>query len=445
MQCRPADSLGQEELTLVQQGREALHTALAILDDPRGWRTEIAQDDGVVVYSKVLPGAKKVFRMEAELEASPEELHDILFARVEDMNAWNPSISGIRILRQIDTDTMVTHEVSAETAGNLIGQRDFLSVRYCSREDERVYLSGAPTLMDSMPPQRGFVRAEDGPTCIILEPSDNDTRKSRMIWLLNMDVKGWLPTSLVNQALPQAQVDFTRHLRRRLAESSDPRWERHRDNVPRDGNGAMPGLMRGSTGRFGGDDNASNGIPRVPLSSSSSSTSSSLSSSFRMSGRVPHRPAGGVRLSSSCASFSYMCPHAAPMSLFSSSSSSSSSSFFNMSPRLPHKPSGGLSLSSSSSSSLSASARLPRECQPLRRLWEGWCLIWRASMPPRASNARGVPRQWEVVSRIPSLLFCLLPILLQQHLHDKLRHLWEGCATLSRDDGAPRRREPHVF
>ena len=32
-------------------------------------------------------------------------------------------------------------------------------------------------------------RAEDGPTCITIEPLDEDTRKSRFTWLLNMDVK----------------------------------------------------------------------------------------------------------------------------------------------------------------------------------------------------------------------------------------------------------------
>lgn len=32
-------------------------------------------------------------------------------------------------------------------------------------------------------------RAEDGPTCIIIQPVDGDKKKSRVTWLLNMDVK----------------------------------------------------------------------------------------------------------------------------------------------------------------------------------------------------------------------------------------------------------------
>ena len=34
-----------------------------------------------------------------------------------------------------------------------------------------------------------YNRAEDGPTCIIIEALDKDSRRSRFTWLLNMDVK----------------------------------------------------------------------------------------------------------------------------------------------------------------------------------------------------------------------------------------------------------------
>ncbi|XP_016361104.1 steroidogenic acute regulatory protein, mitochondrial-like [Sinocyclocheilus anshuiensis] len=122
-----------------------------------------------------------------------------------------------QVLKHVGRNAMVTHDVSVEMAGNLIGQRDFLNVRYSSKSESRVYFGGAATWMESLPPQPGFVRAEDGPTCIILQSLQDRPDRSRFIWLLNMDIRGWLPQSLVNKALPQAQVDFTKHLRRRLA------------------------------------------------------------------------------------------------------------------------------------------------------------------------------------------------------------------------------------
>uniref|UniRef100_A0A671XGV9 START domain-containing protein 1 n=1 Tax=Sparus aurata TaxID=8175 RepID=A0A671XGV9_SPAAU len=155
---KPAPSK-EDKLFFVQQGREAMRKALSMLEDEEGWKVEVTESDRDVIRSKVLPGARKVFRLEAVLEASVEELYDILFVRVEEMHQWNPSIQHIEV-------------------------------------------------------------TEDGPTCIVIRPLDEDTRKSHFTWLLNMDVKGWLPRSIVNQALPRAQLDFTRHLRRRLTASA---------------------------------------------------------------------------------------------------------------------------------------------------------------------------------------------------------------------------------
>ncbi|XP_073775072.1 steroidogenic acute regulatory protein, mitochondrial isoform X4 [Danio rerio] len=209
----------EDDVFYQKQGEAALNEALQIVENRDGWTLETAEN-GDVIYSKVLTGNRKVFRLEADLDATADELHDILFFRVEEMHEWNPSIRRITVLKHVGGNTLVTHEVSAETAGNLIGQRDFLSVRHSSKSESCVYLGGAATRFESLPPQPGFVRAEDGPTCIILQPLQDAPHRSRFTWLLNMDVKGWLPQSLVNKALPRAQVDFTKHLRRRLAENN---------------------------------------------------------------------------------------------------------------------------------------------------------------------------------------------------------------------------------
>ncbi|KAM4526931.1 steroidogenic acute regulatory protein, mitochondrial [Fundulus diaphanus] len=209
-------AVSEDQLFYMQHGKEALRKAVGMLEDREGWKVEIKEGNGDVISSKVIPGTGKVFRLEAVLEASLDDLYDLLFVRVEDMHQWNPSIQHIKVLKRAGPETILTHEVSAETAGNLIGQRDFLSVRHSCKQKSCIYLGGAAIRLESFPPQPGFVRAEDGPTCIIIKPLDEDTTKSSFTWLLNMDVKGWLPKSIVNQGLPRAQLDFTKHLRKRL-------------------------------------------------------------------------------------------------------------------------------------------------------------------------------------------------------------------------------------
>uniref|UniRef100_A0A3B5LBR8 START domain-containing protein 1 n=1 Tax=Xiphophorus couchianus TaxID=32473 RepID=A0A3B5LBR8_9TELE len=210
-------AVSEDQLFYIQHGKEALRKAVSMLEDREGWKLEIQENNGDVICSKVIPGAGKVFRLETVLEASLDDLYDLLFVRVENISEWNPSVQRIKVLKQAGPETVVTHEVSAETAGNLIGQRDFVSVRHSCKEKSCLYLGGAAIQLESFPPQAGFVRAEDGPTCIVIKALDEDSTKSSFTWLLKMDVKGWLPKSIVNQGLPRAQLDFTRHLRKRLS------------------------------------------------------------------------------------------------------------------------------------------------------------------------------------------------------------------------------------
>ncbi|XP_016334084.1 steroidogenic acute regulatory protein, mitochondrial-like, partial [Sinocyclocheilus anshuiensis] len=89
-------ALADEDVFYLKQGEAALNEALKIVESEDGWKLETAEKNGDVIYSKVLTGNRKVFRLEAELNASPEELHDILFFRMEEIHEWNPSIKRIK-------------------------------------------------------------------------------------------------------------------------------------------------------------------------------------------------------------------------------------------------------------------------------------------------------------------------------------------------------------
>ncbi|XP_067876463.1 steroidogenic acute regulatory protein-like [Heterodontus francisci] len=212
-------TLNTEELSYVKQGEAALKKSLGILNQDAGWTTEIKMENGDNVVSNLLPGTGKVFKLEAVLDATMEHVYNELYEKVDQMSLWNPSVKHIHVLQKIGKETMVTYEIMGDTAGNIIGTRDFVSVRHCWKEGSHCYLAGIATESKSMPPQTGFVRAEIGLSCIILHPAGNKN-KTQFTWLLSMDLKGWLPKSLINQALSQAQVDFAEHLRQQLSTSS---------------------------------------------------------------------------------------------------------------------------------------------------------------------------------------------------------------------------------
>lgn len=211
------EGFNEEELSYVKQGEDALKKAVSILSDQEGWIVETVAANGDKVLSKVLPDIGKVFKLEVMLEQPSDSLYEELVGNMEQMGDWNPNVKQVKILQKIGQDTMVTHEVSAETPGNVVGPRDFVSVRCAKRRGSTCFLAGMSTQHPKMPEQRGVVRAENGPTCIVLKPCAENSNKTKFTWLLSLDLKGWIPKTIINKVLSQTQIDFANNLRQRMA------------------------------------------------------------------------------------------------------------------------------------------------------------------------------------------------------------------------------------
>uniref|UniRef100_A0A8C3PT84 Steroidogenic acute regulatory protein, mitochondrial n=1 Tax=Calidris pygmaea TaxID=425635 RepID=A0A8C3PT84_9CHAR len=214
--------LSSVDLSYITQGEMALQGALSILQQHSGWQAETTLDSGATVASAALPGLGKVFRAEVVLAVPVARLHRELFERIEEMPQWNPTLSRVKVLQRVGTDTLVTHEVTAPSPGNLVGQRDFVSVRHRGRRDTAIYLVGTATHFEPLPSQEGCIRAESRLSCIVLQPLAGDPSHTRFTWLLSVDLKGWIPASVLNRVLPQSQADFIKHLHRHLSTTSCP-------------------------------------------------------------------------------------------------------------------------------------------------------------------------------------------------------------------------------
>ncbi|KAM7102951.1 steroidogenic acute regulatory protein, mitochondrial-like [Ciconia maguari] len=210
------------DLSYITQGEMALQRALSILQQHTSWQAETMLDARAAMSSTTLPGLGKVFRAEVVLAVPVARLHQELFEKIEQMPQWNLTLSQVKVLQRVGTDTLVTHEVTTPSPGNLVGQRDFVSVRHCVRRETAVYLVGTTTHVEPLPLQEGCIRAESRLSCIVLQPLAGDPSRTRFTWLLSMDLKGWIPASVVNHVLPQSQADFIKHLRRHLSAATCP-------------------------------------------------------------------------------------------------------------------------------------------------------------------------------------------------------------------------------
>nr|XP_025960581.1 steroidogenic acute regulatory protein, mitochondrial-like [Dromaius novaehollandiae] len=165
------------DLSYVSQGERALQRALGILQQHDGWQAETVPDAGAAVSSAALPGLGRVFRAEAVLGAPVARLHRELFEDVERMPEWYPALGRV--------------EVGAAAS--------------------RVLPPRPETTHGREPP------AESRLSCVVLRPLPGDPGRTRFTWLLCMDLKGWIPASVLHRVLPRSQADFIGRLRQRLA------------------------------------------------------------------------------------------------------------------------------------------------------------------------------------------------------------------------------------
>ena len=78
----------------------------------------------------------------------------LYFCTVQVFDSLPPSLDS----PEIGQETMVTHEVSGPTPGNMVGPRDFVGVRCAKRRGSTCFLAGMSTQHPTMPEQRGVVR-----------------------------------------------------------------------------------------------------------------------------------------------------------------------------------------------------------------------------------------------------------------------------------------------
>ncbi|XP_067003688.2 steroidogenic acute regulatory protein-like isoform X2 [Anabrus simplex] len=193
------------------QCNDIVETALRMLNAP-DWRLEKTTVQGDIIHSKKIRGSK-IYRMTGVIDVLPSQLLDLLFYDIEDLPSWNPTILKCKRVEVIDDQTDIIYQVTAEAGGGIVASRDFVNLRHWVLVDNS-YVSAAVSITHpSHPPHKKYIRGEHGPSCWVMEPLDEDPTKCAFQWLLNTNLRGWLPQSVVDAAFSSAMKDYMANLR----------------------------------------------------------------------------------------------------------------------------------------------------------------------------------------------------------------------------------------
>ncbi|XP_071442814.1 steroidogenic acute regulatory protein-like isoform X2 [Hetaerina americana] len=213
--------LSPQEEEYKKKGREALRDAWRLVNSD-GWRLEKKGSDdkeGGDALDEVCsmhlssPKGKKIYRLKGRVELPPKFLLNELFFRIDNVPNWNPTLIESYRIQAVDDHTDISYQVTAEGGGGIVSSRDFVNLRHWDVVEGSYVSAGLSITHPDKPPQKKYVRGENGPGCWAMSPIPGEPGSCTFQWLLDTNLKGWLTQYVVDGALTVAMFDYIRHIR----------------------------------------------------------------------------------------------------------------------------------------------------------------------------------------------------------------------------------------
>ena len=158
-------------------------------------------------------GRPKVYKAILDLpEHTPAVVRDQFY--LEKRKNWdtNQYVDHTGVLWEIRAESdpagliVVSRNAVKSAAGGLISARDFVDAASCRRlEDGSILQGGCSIDFEECPPEKQFVRGNLYPSGFIAKPAGNGTS---LIYVVQSDIKGWIPKSVVESAMVSALKDI---------------------------------------------------------------------------------------------------------------------------------------------------------------------------------------------------------------------------------------------
>ena len=97
--------------------------------------------------------------------------------------------------------------------GDIVSARDFVLVFKADRKGDSFIQAGRSVNIPG-PTSPKAVRAVNGPTGTVVRPIPGKPGKCEFVWLMDCEYKGWIPNSILELAMPVAQMNFVECVRK---------------------------------------------------------------------------------------------------------------------------------------------------------------------------------------------------------------------------------------
>ncbi|XP_015115356.1 steroidogenic acute regulatory protein-like [Diachasma alloeum] len=206
------DEYKRKASTLLEQAHH-----LVISND---WKTITTTPEGDVI-SALNRSYGKVVRIEGIVNAPASQLLNSLFEKVEDLPSWNEEVTDAKKIQTIDEDTDIVYQSTKSFGGGLVGARDFITLRHRGQCGD-YFISSGVAANSEFPHRKNYIRGENGIVSWVTQrlPENTERNSCKFMWMLNTNLKGWLPQRVIDNALNSTMINFMSSLRAHVEDLS---------------------------------------------------------------------------------------------------------------------------------------------------------------------------------------------------------------------------------
>ncbi|KAJ7371294.1 StAR- lipid transfer protein 3 [Desmophyllum pertusum] len=195
-----ARRLSQQDQEYIQKGKETMEKTWELMGLNDGWKSEKVKD-GIIVESRVIPSGKKIYRLKASLDAKAEDVFNLVVMHPEDAPKWGGNVTYSCVVRQIDDLTDIVYNSTGEAGGGMVASRDFVNLRRWEKRGDVFVSCNVAVECEEMPPKKEHIRATNGPGGWAIREAEGNPNRTEYVWLFDVDLKGWLPQSVIDAAM----------------------------------------------------------------------------------------------------------------------------------------------------------------------------------------------------------------------------------------------------
>merc|ERR1712183_961847 len=200
------NTMSQTDDQIVKVVTAALDYAIELSEEEEGWKVE-KEDGNATVKVKKNKEERKVWLCTAIVDVAPKLLWEKLLD-TDNLTSWNTTLTQSKTIKKLSGDVKVSYQVTSEGGGGVVSARDFVYGSKTIVKNGLFVIGGMSVEVAEQPEQKGIVRAVNGPGCQMVKSVDGESGKSKFIWLMDCDYKGMIPSSVIEIAMPSAQLQM---------------------------------------------------------------------------------------------------------------------------------------------------------------------------------------------------------------------------------------------